>query len=261
MENRPGANSAIGIQAVINSKPDGYTFMILPASIIVANPLTNKEIKYNALTDLAPAAPLFGATSAAVAVDGKSQIQSLKQLSDHLRAKQTVRFPAATTTALAISNMYLKAIGVRDIVRVNYRSNPDAMSDLVAGNLDFITSDMIFGASQAKAGKLRLLATSGPSRSEAAKDVPNLAEEGYPDLVFEAVWMAFFPQGTPDETLNKMAGWFNQIMKLPETKQFLSNIGADAFFADGDSTRAKEMLQKEAAKWDAVSRTIDLTQQ
>jgi len=259
VENRPGANGAVGTMAAAAARPDGHTVFIISTSTLAANPLTSSEIKYDPQRDFMPVSPLF-LIGSVIAVSAKSDVKNMKELTESLRRKgKAANYSITTTTAIGVSALYFEREGLKDAVRVNYKSNPDAATDLAAGNLDFSVLDVTLGVARAKAGQVRLIAATTAERAISAPDLPTVKEQGYDDLVFESNWSAFLPAGAPDEARDKLNAWFNQILAMQETKDFLAPNGAQVL--PGDPAKLGAILKDDIAMWQRVSKLVDLKQQ
>jgi len=258
VENRPGANGAVGTLAAAAARPDGHTVFIISTSTLAANPLTSSEIKYVAERDFMPVSPLF-LIGSVIAVSAKSDVHNLKELTESLRRKgKDANYSITTTTAIGVTALYFEREKLKDAVRVNYKSNPDAATELAAGNLDFSVLDVTLGVCRANAGQLRLVAATTADRAISAPSLPTVKEQGYDDLVFESNWSAFLPAGAPEEARDKLNRWFNEILALPETKEFLAPNGAQVL--PGDPAKLAAILKDDIAMWNRVAKLVNLKQ-
>jgi len=232
VENKPGALTQIAAEGVKNAKPDGYTIFITAGnSTMSANPHLFKQIKYDPVKDFTPVTTLIKLPFMFV-VAPKSPINSMADLKKHLESKgDKASYGYPNTFSLAATELYktklnLKAVGVA------YSATPQAMPDLINGQLDVVMSDATFLLNQSKQGLVKPLGVTTAERSSVAPDLPGMKESGVPDYDLSAWWAAWLPPGAPQPIVSKIEGWLNSIVKLPETKTFLNGIGAEPWVGD-----------------------------
>jgi tripartite-type tricarboxylate transporter receptor subunit TctC len=121
------------------------------------------------------------------------------------------------------------------------------LTDLLLGQLDFISFDATWALGQAKGGKLRILAATAARRSTAIPDVPTLAELGYGGTDVSPWWGVVVAAGTPRAIVDKLAGWFDQITASEDTKQFLANSAFDPF--PGTPEQMQALMKSDAERW------------
>ena len=123
----------------------------------------------------------------------------------------------------------------------------DAIRDLLSGELDFISYDITFLASQHRGGKVRVVGMTSASRVSAFPDIPTIAESGYAGFDLSPWWGVVVPAGTPRPIVEKLAGWFNQITESEETKKFLSNVATDTF--PGNAEMMTKLIRQDTDAW------------
>jgi len=247
VENRVGANGMIASDALAKSRPDGYTIMITPASsTIAAAPYLFKNLPFDTAKDFAAVATI-ASLSFVILVDAAAPIKSIAELVAHLKAKPGASFYGATSnTGVIAAELFKTAAGVK-ATYVPYKQNAQALTDVLLGQLDFISFDATWAVGQAKGGKLRILAATSAKRSAALPDVPTLAELGYGGTDVSPWWGVVVAAGTPKSIVDKLAGWFNQITAAGDTKQFLANAAFDAF--PGMPEQMQSLLKSDAERW------------
>lgn len=247
VENRVGANGAIASEALARSKPDGYTIMITPASsTIVSAPYLFKNLPFDSAKDFT-AITTIASLSFVFLVDAAGPIKSMDELVAHLRAKPTQGFYGATSNAGVIAAELFKAKAGLKTGYVPYKLNPQALTDVLSGQLDFIAFDATWGLGQAKGGKLRILAATAAKRSTALPDVPTLTELGYGGIDVAPWWGVVVAVGTPKPIVDKLSVWFNQITAAEDTRQFLSNAAFDPF--PGSPEQMQSLMKTDAERW------------
>jgi tripartite-type tricarboxylate transporter receptor subunit TctC len=203
IDNRPGANGAIGSAVAARATPDGYTLLLTASSTFSLNPNLMKDIKYDQLNDFVPVASVVRAPWMMV-VHEKS---GLKSVADVVKAakdspgKLTVGF--WQSNVLITSEVFQQAAGVQ-FLKVPYKSVVEAISDLLGQRIDILFVDIQAVRSYIDAGQLRYLATTTANRVSVAPDVPTLVESGYPTVVSDASVVLFAPSKTPKLIIERL---------------------------------------------------------
>jgi len=247
VENKVGAAGHLGNQAMMDAKPDGYTMIITGASAYVGNPLLMKGIDYDPITALQPITTL-NELGLAVVVNPKLPINSIADLTAFIKSKNgKALYGAQTSSALVATNLYLQIIGA-EATRVSYKSAAEAAQDTTAGMIDFFFPDITLAMSQSALGRVRILASTPARPVSAAPNLPTMQQVGVPDFDYSVVWAAWFPKGTPEPIVMRMHGWLNEIVKRPETKKFLFDVGSDPRISSSPQEMA-DILKVEYDKW------------
>ena len=224
VENRPGAGSVIGTEAVSRAAPDGNTVLINNAAFVI-NPHLRK-VNYNPLTGFEPICHLASSPSLIV-VNSASPYRTLADLLEEARAKPGALTMAsdgpATLHHIAIE--MLKRTAKVDMTFVPYPGAAPAVNALLG---EHVTSVFVIYppvAEQLKAGKLRPLATGSRTRIETLAEVPTVAESGYTDYKVDEWFGVLAPAKTPKDMLSRLAGWFTAALEVPEVKAKLAVQG------------------------------------
>jgi tripartite-type tricarboxylate transporter receptor subunit TctC len=218
VENKAGANGIIAAQALKQAKPDGYTILFSPSAGMAGGKFLYANLPYDAQKDFIVAAPLHEIIFA-LAVSANSPAKNVADLTALLKKKPNARYGTSNSTAIAATQVYKTLMGF-DAQQVAYKTTADAVGDLADGTLDFMFIDGVFGLSQQKAGKVRLLATTS-GKIDAAPDVPTMREAGVGKYSFTVWWMIMTPAGTPPDVVNKLNAIITKIAEMPETKTYL----------------------------------------
>ena len=246
VENRPGAFGNIATETVAKAKPDGLTIYISGGASFAAAPFVFKKLSYAPLKDFDFVTTL-GALAFVLLVDTKLPIHSVAELTAHLKARDGKgAYASATLPSLVASELYLKSIGVK-AAAVNYRTTADSMNDLFSGSVDFTFASASFATVQVGNGKLRALAITAPQRMAAIPDWPTMIQEGIPGYDFVEFWLVSVPSGTPAPIIEKLEGWYRQIVESPETAKFLTRVGMDPL--TGSQMSVRKMVEDHTRAW------------
>lgn len=245
VENKVGANGKIATDATLMAKPDGYTLLIHGTAAVVGNTVLMKSPGYDAM-DLQPLATLAQSVFTLTVGPG-SKANTLKELVANLKAADgKMKYGTATGVTLVASEKFLLETGTK-AERVNYKGTVDAAREMVSNQIDFLFADATFAIAQAKQGRMKLLGMTTKERLPSAPDVPTMTEAGVP-YEFTPKWAAWFPKGTPEDIVQKMAGWLRDIAKTEETKAFLTSSAATPLLT-GSVAEATQVVKGDLDLW------------
>ena len=249
LENKVGASGNIAADALAKSKPDGYTLMFAASASQAGNRYLYKNLPFDNIKDIDPITT-FCQLGFALVVHPEAPVKTVAELTEHLKAKNgKATYGWAVTSSIAASVLYLTSANI-PAVQVGYKTTAAAVSDVMAGQIDFVFADMVYATNLAKQGRIKILANSADKRASSAPDVPTMAEAGLKDATQTPWWAVWGPRGMPPEVVEKLARWVNQITAMPETVQFLTTQGADPLPGSPGETRK---MQLEAMKvWERV---------
>lgn len=247
VENKPGAAGAIATADLARSRPDGYTVMITPASsTIAAAPHLFKSLPFNPDKDFT-AVTTIASLSFVLLVDAAKPIKTVDELVAHLKSRPNQGFyGTSNNTGVIAAELFKHAAGL-NTTYAPYKTNTQALTDLLQGTLDFLSYDATWASGQAKGGRVRVIAATAAKRSIAFPDVPTLAELGYGKNDVTPWWGVVVPAGTPRPIVDKLAGWFNQITAEKDTQTFLARAAFDSF--PGSPEQMEALIKSDAARW------------
>ncbi len=254
VENRPGAFGNIATQATTQAKPDGYRIMLSGTATVVGNLFLIKDIPFDPIKDLEPVSSLLR-NGFMLTVAPNSKINSVPDLVAQIKNKPTARYGQSSGNSLASAELLL-ALTDTKAQRVSYKSSAEMVPDIASGDLDFGMIDAVFALGQAKQNRIKLIAGTPSTRVPGAADVRTMVEAGLPGYEFSANWAAWFPKGTPQPIVNKMHGWLDEIVKSPETKEFLAKNGADPLPNSVAGTNA--LINSDYDKWEMIAKAAKL---
>lgn len=259
VDNRPGANGIIGIEAVAKSKPDGYTLGAAFTSSLTINPHVYKSLPYDTFRDFVPVTQVVTNTITLV-VHPYLPVRTAKELVALGRSRPGDLIYASAgvgnMTHLAAELMRIET-GLK-MVHVPYKGDTPAVTDLIGGQvaLIFATAPSVTG--HVKTGRLRLLATCGEKRAIAFPDTPTMIESGFPKVVVTGWWGLIAPAGTPQDIVQKVSRDTARNALAPDLRPQLSALGAEPVGTTPEQFTA--FLKSEMDKWQRVSKAAGVYQ-
>jgi tripartite-type tricarboxylate transporter receptor subunit TctC len=226
VDNRGGAAGAIGTTAAARSTPDGYTLVIGDLGSMCINRVARNDLPYDPPKDFIPVS-MIATVSIVVTARNDLPVTNFKEFLALARANPG-KFKCGTSGAGTIGHLSLemiKNLGGIDVVHVPYRGGAPAVTDLLGGHIDLMIDGAAFA--QAKAGKIRALATTG-DRIPAMPDVPTIAESGIPGFHFSNFWGYLMPTGTPAIAIQRISSELQRIAITPSVRQQLESAGLAA---------------------------------
>jgi tripartite-type tricarboxylate transporter receptor subunit TctC len=259
IENIGGAGSTRGTAAVARAQPDGYTILLGGNSGLVINPLAWSETLYDPVKDFQPIA-MVGNNPTLIEVHPSQPIHSLKELADFAKqnpGKLSYGTSGVGTTNHLVGEMFKSLTGT-DIAHVPYRGSGPSMSDLLGGHIPMLVQSVTGQALELhRTGKVRILAVTSDRPLTAAPSIPTVHQAGFPGLASQNFIGLFAPKGTPGAAVERVAQATRDTMADPEVQQLFIAAG---FEADAESSpqRARDLLDREIAKWAPVIKAIGL---
>jgi tripartite-type tricarboxylate transporter receptor subunit TctC len=254
-ENRPGAGTVIGTEAVARAAPDGNTLLLTAPYLLISPQL--RKVSYDPLTSFEPICHLVSSPGVIV-VNSASPYRTLADLIAAARAKpgELTLASVGPGTAQHIGFEMLKRAANVDLTYVPYAGGAPAINALLGGHVTAVFAEYAPLAGHLKAGTLRALATSARTRIAPLPEVPTVAESGYPDYEVDLWWGVFAPANTPKETLTQLVRWFTAALQAPEIKTKLAAQGFSPVGLCGGDFAA--LLRKQYADYGRVIRAANI---
>ena len=247
IENRPGANGMIGADVVAKAPADGYTLLFGTNSTNAALKSLVKNLPYNQDTAFTPIG-YFGSVPLIVAVNNDLPVKSLNGLVSLAKADPgKITFAYASTSQRVSSEMLASAAGVK-LTGVSYKSGPNAMTDLIGGQVNMFTADFAVTLPQVQAGKIRGLAVTSLKRSAAIPELPTVNEAlGIKNYELIAFFAAFGPAGMPKDAVMKLNKAINEAAKSKELTDRFASMGFES--QPGSPEALSQKIKLETIKW------------
>jgi tripartite-type tricarboxylate transporter receptor subunit TctC len=224
IDNRPGADGAIGSALAARAKPDGYTLVLCNSATMSANPVLIADLPYVPLRDFVPIVRLV-VSSGVIAVNANSEVHNLQQLFALARRNPGgLRYGSGSAYAHMLGELLSQRARV-DWVYVPYKGDAQALSDLIGGHIDLMFSFPILLLPQAKSGHIRILGVAGPHRMPAMPEVPTVGEQGVHNSELRAWAGICAPSGTPAGVVNKINREVLAAILAPTVKAEVENQG------------------------------------
>jgi tripartite-type tricarboxylate transporter receptor subunit TctC len=257
VDNRPGANGIIGMEAAAKSKADGYNLVHAVPSALTMNPFVYKKLPYDTFRDFMPitqtATNHFG-----LVINPALPVKSVKDLVTLGRARPGQldygSFGLGNQTHLA-GELFAAETRIK-MLHVPYKGQTPAVTELISGQVALMFTPMLGAAQYVAMGRLRLLATCGEQRAAQFPDVPTMREAGYPTVVITGWTGLLAPVGAPQDVVQRLQREVSRHLLLPDLKETLSRQGADPVGSTPEQFAA--FIKSEAEKWSKVIRQAGL---
>jgi tripartite-type tricarboxylate transporter receptor subunit TctC len=259
VENKAGAQGAIGAEAVARAEPDGYTLFVAAASIIVLNPMLYKKLPYDPVSDFKMLALI---TDLPVVMEVHPSVPAKTVAEFVAYAKQNpgkLNFGSAGTggTIHLAGEMFKQIAGI-DMIHVPYKGAGPALTDLLSGNIQVMFDTLSTALPPVKSGLLRPLGVSSTERSPDLPDVPTIAESGYPDYRVSVWYGIAAPAKMPDDVSQKIRASLDRALNDAAFRASLEKIGFPVFRPRSPAEIA-EFIDADRARWSKVIKTQNIS--
>jgi tripartite-type tricarboxylate transporter receptor subunit TctC len=249
IENKGGADGAIGTAAVSRATPDGYTIILSTTSTHVINPLLYKNITYNPTTDFQPISLVASSPNILVSslkFDAKSVADVIARAK---AAPGTLNVATGATMHLLNAAMFKSMAGLT-WVDVPYKGSGPALNDVMAGQVDLMFDQLPSSLAQVQGGRLKAVAVTSRERTSVAPDIPTIAESGLPTFEATSWWAVFAPPKTPPDIVARLNAAIHQALADPQLLATFKGMGLEA--RQSTPEELSRLLADERAKWQKV---------
>ena len=255
IDNRPGANSIVGVEIVAKSNPDGYTLAsVIPAH--AANQTLYPKLPYDSLKSFEPIS-LLGTAPLIACVTNGLPVKSVKELVEHAKAKPgQLSFASSGVGAAAhlTTELLMLTTGIK-MVHVPYKGTAPALLDLSGGQVQFMMDTPLSLLPHAKAGKIRALALAADKRAAVAPDVPTFIESGV--QVVGGTWVGVLaPAKTPRDVVTTLNRSIVNVVKRQDIHDRIVQVGIDP--VGNTPEQFTQFLRDEIAKWGKVIKAANV---
>jgi len=256
VDNKPGAGSVIGTDLAAKAAPDGYTLLVMSNTQTVNESLIPNK-PYALMRDFVGVAPINYSDLVLVANPGAG-INSIADLIKRAKADpEKLNYASSGPgTPYHMAGELFKSMAKVSITHIPYKGSAGARTDVLGGQVELMFDAVTTMTEQAKAGKVKALATTGKQRSEVMPDVPTVSEAGVPG--YEAtIWLGVMaPKNTPKAIVDKLNEAISQIVGQAEVKQTWGKQGAVPMVMN--PTQFDKYLNEDIAKWANVIKSANI---
>lgn len=258
VDNKPGGRGQIAAQAVLSAPADGGTLLITVQANFVVNPHVYKA-NYDALNDFVPVTDL-GRGSLLLVVNPKVPATSVRELLAWIKAQGEGKVNFASYSPGTLSHfggVLLGQAGGVAMTHVPYKASPDALKDLIPGNVLLMWDGPATSVPFVKAGRLRALAYMGSQRMPLLPEVPTIREAGHPEIESDGWIGVFAARGAPAAELARLREAIARVLATPEIRRFYGNFGFETGgMASADFTR---QVRTDHERWGRFIKAIGYT--
>jgi len=259
IDNRGGAGGVIGTDLLAKAAPDGYTIMLNHVGVAY-NVTMYRTLPYDPVRDLLPLS-LVGVTPNALVVNPGLAAKSVKELVA-LGKSKAGQLPygsggVGSSAHLAVE-MFQQLAGTK-YLHVPYKGAGPALTDTIAGQVQFMIATMPAAAAHMRSGKLRALGVSGAKRSPAFPDLPTIAEAGVPGYEYSTWYGLLAPAGTPKPIVDRLVGAAHKSLADPGLRERLQQNGMEP--ESNDPQQFMSLLKQDIARWGKIIRAAGIQPQ
>ncbi len=226
LDYRPGANAIIGTEMVAKSAPDGYTLILGTQTSHAANASMYSKLPYDPVKDFAPVS-LLTTPPLVLLINPSVPANSVKELIGLAKSRPgELNFAGGSSSAQAGGALLNMLAGIK-MVHIPYKANAPAMTDLIGGRVQVMFNVLNSSMPQMKAGRVKALAVTGPTRTAAAPDLPTMIEAGVPDYVLVPFFAVFAPASTSKDIIAKISTDLADVVKMSDVRERLISQSMD----------------------------------
>ena len=258
VDNKAGADGQLGAQAAALAKPDGYTVFVTTQTTQAYNANAYKTLPYDPVRSFAPVTTITMSPLLLVVRDDLPARTVTELVALAKAAPGTLTFGSGNGSSRGAGELFRMMSGV-DMLNVPYKSQTQAIVDLMGGRIDISFTDVVTGLPALQSGKVRALATTGLERIATLADIPTVAEAGLPGYELNAWAAVYMPAGTPAAIVERLNTLVHQAVKSDAYQEHLRQSGAKAFIGSPEELAAFQ--SSETARWAKIIHGAGMQQQ
>lgn len=250
VDNKVGASSIIGTEAVARASPDGHTFLFAATSHGTL-PAINAKLPFDAIRSFTPVS-LLGTGAMSLVVSSRFSANTVQEFIDLAKKQPGVinyASPGAGSSQHLAMELFKQEAGI-DLLHVPYKGTGGSLSDLVAGHVQTGVVSVQSATALTQSNKLRMLAVMSRERIPSFPQVPTLKELGYSNMVVETWYGVMAPAGMPPAMVTRMNIELNQLLRLPDVKEAMAKQGLQPI--GGKPEQLDNLLRNEIKLWTEV---------
>jgi tripartite-type tricarboxylate transporter receptor subunit TctC len=256
IENRAGAIGNAAARAVARAKPDGYTLLYTPNSTHAANIHLFADIGFDPVNDFAPVTSVIK-HAFMLTIQPSIPANSVKEFIAYAKERPgQLNYGSGSATGLVAAELFKFAAGL-ETTHVPYKGMPQAYTDLMAGQIQYLFADNPVGLGMARSGRIKPLAVTTNKRAVNAEDIPTMEEAGLKDFDLQAWQGVFLPRETPNEIIQKLAAASNAVMSTDAAREYVKRQNAEPM--PGSPEELGALVKAEIAKWGDIIKKAGIT--
>lgn len=248
IDNQPGADGIIAAQAAKRAAPDGYTLFVSTNSAHGVNSAIYSSLPYDPEKDFDPVAGFIQIPQLMVvrADFPANDVAGFIRIGKERPAGKEFNFGSGNTSSRVAAEL-VKLAGKFQMTEIPYKGTPQALQDLIGGQIDMFVADPFAAMGLISSGKIKVLAIADSSRLAALPNVPTMAEAGYPDVKIVSFVAVFAPARTDPAVVDRLNKDINRILEQPQTREYLEKIGATPLVMS--PTELRKFVAGEIVRW------------
>ena len=258
IDNKPGAATIVGAQALAAAPPDGYTVLLADSTTLAVNPSLYQKLQYDPVKDFAPVT-LTARFAMLLVVNPKlskaTNVRELVEEAKKANGRMSYASAGAGTTHHLTMELFLQRTGVK-LQHVPYKGAAPAINDVVGGQVPVMFIDLAAGGPMIDANKLRVLGVASAERIARFPNVPTLNEQGVSNFIAWAWQGLVVPAGTPADVIARLNADYRKTIGSPEIRKKLLGAGIDP--ASTTPEVMQSFVRQETAKWAAVVKAANI---
>lgn len=255
IENKPGADTIIGMEAVKNAAPDGLTLGYAIGSALTMNPSLYSKLPYDPAKDFTPVMTIAN-VPLAVAVHPSVPVHNIKELASLIKAKPSEIFYGQGNIISKVGTEALALAAGGKMTEVPYKGSAQSTQALIAGEVKLTLDPIVSLHPYMQAGKVRVLAMTGSKRSPAFPDIPTVAESGLPGYAFDNWHAIVLPPNTPRDIVQRLHADLTRAALHPEVVARVAPAGVEMVASSPEELQAR--AAKEREHWSRQIRVLGI---